>query len=78
MASATVATMKGFGLCCPACGEEAVLTLDLNDFEDCRCAECDWSGTPREALEMVQEQARKWAAVVGWLAMAKDALATIR
>lgn len=58
-------TAKTFDVSCPACHSEGrTVTIDLNDLTECRCSECDWTGSPREALERAREQARKWERIV--------------
>ena len=70
MATATK-TAKTFDVSCPSChSEDGTVTIDLNDLAECRCTECDWTGSPREALERVQEEARKWERVVKWVELA--------
>jgi transcription elongation factor Elf1 len=58
---------RGFGnLPCIHCGEEAVVSIDLNDFtgeEALRCNECEAT----YSLESVKGVMAKWAPVLAWL-----------
>ena len=58
---------RGFGnLPCPKCGEEAVVTLRLDSFEEddaCKCASCE----VEFPLADVRDLIAKWSRVLTWL-----------
>ncbi len=61
------AKAKGFGhLRCPLCGEEATITLDLDDCANMTCPECGDSFTADHVREMI-DAAAKWRKVLAWL-----------
>jgi hypothetical protein len=74
MATATKkATFQGFGVVCPACGdEEARISLDVNRLEELHCSNCDWEGSPQEALAMAEEKAKQWRKLVRWIEAAGE------
>ncbi len=61
---------RGFGaLPCILCGQEATITLDLDDCAVFRCPECvnDFSA------DDVRDHAAKWARVIAWIETAPKA-----
>jgi transcription elongation factor Elf1 len=66
-APAPTTTPRGFGnLPCPKCGEEAVVTLRLDSFEEddaCKCMSCD----AEFSLADVRDLIAKWSRVLAWL-----------
>jgi hypothetical protein len=69
-------TMTGFGVICPECtNPDGTVRLNLNDLSECSCSECDWEGSPAEAVEMMAERLEAWRAVVRWVELAPAAVA---
>jgi hypothetical protein len=54
----------GFGvLRCPVCGQEATVSLDLDDCRTFRCGECEDSFSADDVRSMI----RDWQRVLNWL-----------
>lgn len=75
MATATASkkTLRSFRLACTECGSQEGLTLDLNDLTAVSCSGCGESYSPETARRKAIEQAKRWSAVCGWLALAGTA-----
>jgi transposase-like protein len=73
MATASKAT--GFGVRCPWCDDDdAVIAIDLNDFERCTCSSCDREFSPRNARAHTAELLARWEAVCRWVELAELAM----
>ncbi len=61
---------KGFGeLRCPKCGEEATISLSLDNLKVFTCGECQEEFEADDVREMLA-QAKKWELVFAWLQQA--------
>lgn len=61
-------------LSCPKCmGEDAVITLNLGDLDECQCSACDATFSAEEAEAEFLAMAEKWGAVARWIKQAPTA-----
>jgi hypothetical protein len=59
---------RSLELSCPHCmGEDATITLDLGNLDECQCGSCDQTFSPAEAAAMFTAMAEKWEAVAKWV-----------
>lgn len=55
---------RGFGhLPCPKCGEEAIVQIDLDDLNTCKCGECEEEFTTEDVRNLIA----KWSSVLAWI-----------
>ena len=68
----TIDRSRGLGLklCCPSCGEERELVLNL-DLLDCACDTCGDSWFPDVAASIFRRRAAAWDAFTSWVEEAK-------
>jgi hypothetical protein len=60
----------GFGpLRCPVCGQEATVSLDLDDLQTFRCGECDDTFSADDVRIMIAD----WKRVLDWIALSPKA-----
>lgn len=60
----------GFGVSCPHChDEDAVVSIDLNDLNECSCSSCDETFSPRQARDLAAAELARWEKVVRWAEM---------
>jgi hypothetical protein len=61
----------GFGVVCPECSNpDGTVRMNLNDLSGCTCSECDWGGSPAEAIELIQVRLAAWQHVARWVELA--------
>jgi hypothetical protein len=72
------ATFSGFSVVCPACGaneDDATITLNVNQLDayDCmHCSNCDWEGSPGEAVAMMTTKLQRWQKLARWVELAGE------
>ena len=74
MSTATATkTTKGFKVGCPYCqGEDAVISLDVNNVKELTCSGCDESFTPADAVAKLTAELTRWQAVQRWVEAAGE------
>lgn len=70
----TTGKFTGFQVFCPYCrDDEATVTLNLNDLDECHCEGCSETFTPEMARDLAEAELARWEAVVRWIALAAPA-----
>lgn len=63
------AAKRGFSLTCLSCGQQASITLDLDDCHTFHCPDCENEFTADDVRQVIGE----WQRVLSWLDLAPPA-----